>query len=402
MSRLSVSKSAITKVQMAALIVVIVVVVIAGVGYWWMTRPPAVGIIKIGYTAPFTGPAAEFGTNGWYGMEIALDEINEKGIKIGETVYTIEIIKYDDRCEPKEGAANVHRLIVEDKVVGILGSHCSSVCMATVPIIQENKIPTITIECAADAVTRQGATYYFRMRPSMPLMAPSISKVMVEKLGVKSVAFLAIDDDYGRSFVDSFKTELEKVYGVPTVAEHYFERGTTDYIAYLTGIKAAEPDSVMYIGVCPEGAMIMKQATELGLTEYIKFIGAEEMAGMELVELAGKEGVEGTYAISLVIYPPDPTASPGLVKLDEEMRERYGMPLHYASVFAYDALYVMSMAIENAQSLDPAKIGDALDVLEWDGLEGYIKFEDFEGYTNQGRFPVHIFMWTDGTRSYVG
>jgi len=34
---------------------------------------PDNNVIPIGYVAPFTGPAAEFGTNGWRGVEIAVD-----------------------------------------------------------------------------------------------------------------------------------------------------------------------------------------------------------------------------------------------------------------------------------------------------------------------------------------
>lgn len=396
------SKSAITKMQSVVIIVIIVVAAIAGVVYWWMTLPTGENVIKIGYTAPFTGTAAEFGTNGWYGMEIALEEINKEGIMVGGKKYTIQIIRYDDRCEPTDGAANAQRLAVEDKVVAILGSHCSSVCMATLPIVQEHGIPTITIECAADALTRQNATYYFRMRPSMPLMAPSISQVMVEKLGVKSVSYIAINDDYGRSFVDAFQTALAK-YGVTTKTVAYFERGTTDYMPSLGEVQANPPDAVMYVGVAVEGAMLLKQAHELGLTKTIKFIGSEEMAGMELVDLAGKDVAASTYAVSLVIYPPDPLCPPGIVALANKIQSKYGVPLHYASVFAYDALHVLVEAIKNAQSTDSAKIRDALKAIEYPGLEGLIKFQDFEGYTNQGNFPIHLFMWTsEGTRSYIG
>ena len=40
------------------------------------------GKIRIGYTAPFTGTAAEYGNNGWRGILLALTEINKKGISI--------------------------------------------------------------------------------------------------------------------------------------------------------------------------------------------------------------------------------------------------------------------------------------------------------------------------------
>ena len=42
----------------------------------------AADTIKIGYTAPFTGAAAEFGANGWRGVQLALEDINKNGIMV--------------------------------------------------------------------------------------------------------------------------------------------------------------------------------------------------------------------------------------------------------------------------------------------------------------------------------
>jgi branched-chain amino acid transport system substrate-binding protein len=62
-------------------------------------------VIKIGYTAPFTGAGAEYGTNGWRGIQLALDEVNKKGISIKGEPYKIEIIRYDSICTPTEAVA---------------------------------------------------------------------------------------------------------------------------------------------------------------------------------------------------------------------------------------------------------------------------------------------------------
>lgn len=376
--------------------IIVIVAIVAIVGYWYYSTITAVPhVIKIGYTAPFTGPAAEFGTNGWRGIQIALEEINAKGVYINGIKYTIEIIRYDDRCEPTEGVANVRRLILDDNVVAILGSHCSSVCMAIAPLCDQYKVPGITIECAADGVTKPGHPFYFRMRPSMGLMAPLITPVIMDKLKPKTVAFLAVNDDYGRSFAESFKKEYNK-YGVETVYEGYFERGTTDFTPYLSEIKAKNPDIVMYVGVTPEGAMILKQAREMGLIPKIKFIGSEEMGEYELVKLAGADMVEGTYSISL--WAPNPRVE----ALAKKVKEKFNAPMHYAIVFGYDALYVLVNAIEKAQSLDPVMIQKALKQTEYDGLEGHIKFEDFDGYMNQGRWTPYLIQWVNGEKVLVG
>ena len=138
--------------------------------------------IKVGYTAPFTGSAAEFGVNGWRGVQLALAEINQKGIKVGGETYQIEIVRYDSRCEPTEAVSNARKLILEDKVVAILGDHCSSCCLSVAPLCEEYKIPGITVECMADAITSPGFQYYFRMYIPSGLVSAWASPVFLKLL----------------------------------------------------------------------------------------------------------------------------------------------------------------------------------------------------------------------------
>jgi branched-chain amino acid transport system substrate-binding protein len=349
----------------------------------------AASVIKIGYTAPFTGSAAEFGVNGWRGIQLALEEINKKGVMVAGKKHTIEIKRYDSICTPTDGVANVRKLAMQDKVVAILGDHCSSVCVAIAPLCDQFKIPGLTIECAADKVTKPGHEFYFRMRPSVGLMAPLFTPTIVKKFKPKSAAFLVVNDDYGLGLASAISKELDK-FGVKTVLTDHFERGNTDFMVYLAKIKKAKADVAFYVGVVPEGAMILKQAREMGLTESAKLIGSEEMGEMELVSLAGAEATEGTYAVSLWGSVP--------ADFSKRVTKRFNAPMHYAIIFAYDALQTVTRAIELAQSLDPVKIKDAMKKVDYQGLEGHIKFEDFEGYRNQCKFVPAIIKWEGGNR----
>src|SRR5690606_7155859 len=189
-------------------------------------------VVKIGYCAPFTGPAAEFGTNGWRGIQLALEDIEKEGLIINGQAYRIEMVRYDDRCEPSEGVSNVRRMILEDRVSVILGSHCSSVCMAMAPLLDEFRVPGMTIECAADGVTNPGHDFYFRARPSTGLMAPLVTPNLYEIFKPQRIGFIAVNDDYGRSFAQSFKDTFGQL-GVETVVETYFERCTTDFRIHM-------------------------------------------------------------------------------------------------------------------------------------------------------------------------
>lgn len=353
------------------------------------TAALAADTIKIGYTAPFTGSAAEFGTNGLRGVQIALDEINAKGVMVGGKKYTIELIRYDSICTPTDGAANVRKLAMQDRVSAILGDHCSSVCNAIAPLCQQFKIPGLTIECASDNVTKPGHDYYFRMRPSVGLMAPLFTPILVEKFKPKSAGFLVVNDDYGLGLATAITENLTKA-GVKSEEPEAFERGTTDFLIYLSKMKKAGVDVVFYVGSASEGAMILKQASEMGLTKDIKFIGSEEMGEMELLSLAGPKAVEGTYAVSLWGEVPGDFA--------KTVQDRFKAPMHYAIIFGYDALHTVVKAIEAAQSTDPEKIQAALKKTDTTGLAGSIKFYDFDGFKNQGKASPFLIQWKDGKR----
>jgi len=359
--------------------------------------PAAAKTIKVGYTAPFTGSAAEFGVNGWRGVQLALEDINRKGVTVGGETYQIEIVRYDSRCEPTEAVSNARKLILEDKVVAILGDHCSSCCLGVAPVCEEFGIPGITVECMADAITSPGFDYYFRMYIPSGLVSAWASPVFVDLLSPKTVGFLAINDDYGRSATEGFSTHLGKL-GVKTVLKEYYERGTTDYMAYLNKIKSVAPDILIYTGVTAEGSLIIQQGKEIGAFQKTRFLGSVEMSEEEIISLIGADVMEGIYAWAVwESVPPE---------LERRAQEKFKAPMHYGIPYGYDALMCVAKAIENSQSLDPAKIRDALAELDFQGYSGRILFEEFEGpdggqYKNQCRIAPSVIRWVDGKRTIV-
>jgi len=351
-----------------------------------------IGEIRIGYTAPFTGTAAEYGNNGFRGILLALEDINKKGISINGKFYKIRIVKYDSVCTPDEGASNVHKMVTEDKVVAILGDHCSTVCSVIAPLCDQYQVPGLTIECAVDNVTKPGHEFYFRMRSTVMMMIPSVMPKIFKTFDARTAGFLVINDGYGKLFTETVMNELEWR-DVKTVVKETFERGSTDYQDQLEQIKRTKPDILFYVGTASEGATILTQAKLKGLMPRTKFIGSEEMGEMELPMRAGKDAVEGTYAISLWGKVP--------LEFKKRIRNSFNKPMHYAIIFGYDAMHVLAKAIESAQSLDPVKIKNTLKMTDYRGLEGHIRFKDVNGYRNKGKFTPSMIRWENGQRKYL-
>ena len=139
--------------------------------------------------------------------------------------------------------------------------------------------------------------------------------------------------------------------------------------------------------------MILKQARELGMIPKINFMGSDEMAEQEMVNLAGAKACEGTY--SLATYGSVPA------EFTKRVKDKFNAPMHYAILFGYDGVMALTKAIEIAQSLEGPKIRDGLLKVDFKGLQGPIKFETFDGFKNQGRYSPYIIRWVNGNRQVV-
>ena len=73
------------------------------------------GTIKIGYVSPITGPASGFGEPDSYVIGLAKKAF-EKGLSIGGTNYSVQIVSRDGQSSPSVGAQVANDLIQTQKV----------------------------------------------------------------------------------------------------------------------------------------------------------------------------------------------------------------------------------------------------------------------------------------------
>jgi branched-chain amino acid transport system substrate-binding protein len=98
-------------------------------------------VVKIGFNAPLSGPAAAWGLPGMEGVEIWLEEVNSAGgLMIGNKTYQVEIVKYDNEGVGSKALLGARKLVLEDKVVAMLmlGGATSA---AVQPFLSKHKHP---------------------------------------------------------------------------------------------------------------------------------------------------------------------------------------------------------------------------------------------------------------------
>jgi branched-chain amino acid transport system substrate-binding protein len=327
--------------------------------------------IVIGAVQPLTGWAALGGKNVVAGMKIGLEKINASGGVLGRP---FDLIIEDGKADPVESVNAIEKLIRRDKVPAIIGCWASSATLAAMPIVERNKIPMLVETATAPMITDKKNKWVFRFTSNNDIDGLLMEKYLVPKLGFKKAAYLAVNNDWGRSMVKAVSEIMKKTGGEVIMAE-YCGGAEANFTPMLTRIKNSGADTMFITNALNGITLILKQYHELGMKMNL-FI-TSGMSAEELVHLGGKESVEGAYFFERFVASSPP---PGTEKESQEMvaayKKMFPDGFAYADVaMGYDAVLIMAQAVKNAGAPDAVKIRDALEKTDYLGVSGRVKFD---------------------------
>lgn len=325
----------------------------------------AADALKIGMIAPLTGSVAYNGAANVNGAKLAVQERNAKGGLLGRQ---IELVVEDEQCQPAKAVNAAEKLIQKDQVPVIAGAFCSSATSAIMPLAEKYKVPLLSGVSSAVDLTERGNKWFFRSAETDSLMAQAFAKILVQNLNLKTVAYIGLNDDWGRGGVVEFSRQVETL-GGQTLLKEYFEPGTTDFYTLLTRVRAAKPDGIFVAAQTQDGSIIVKQMKELGLTS--KVFGVGSWATADFINLT-RDASEGIYA---AVPYASTLSSPGNTQFVNSYQAAYkGLPDKY-SIAGYNALNIVMNAIERSGSADSEKIRNALEETAYDGPNGKFEFD---------------------------
>ncbi len=309
-------------------------------------------VIKIGVYNCLTGQNAFGGQLELEGTQLAHSLMPEI---LGKK---IQLVIVDNKSDKVEAANAVTRLIENDKVCAIIGTYGSSLAMAGGEVAEKAGIPVIGTSCTNPLVTL-GKKYYFRVCFIDPYQGAGAATYSFRNLNFKRAAMLIdVANDYSVGLGNFFKTAFEKM-GGEIVAELKYNSGDQDFTAQLTELISKNPDIVFLPAYFAEGAIVLKQANELG-AEF-RFIGADAMDNPEIVTLGG-DAVEGFLHTTFAYDPSMKDMNPVAAKFTEEWNKLNPGKAPNANVaVGYDCYVMLKDAIERAGSFEPEKIRDALE-----------------------------------------
>ena len=331
-------------------------------------------VIKIGGCLEMTGGSASYGISSKNGIELALKNVNQKGVLGGKK---IELVVADNKSEASEALNAMQKLVSQDKVVAIIGPNLSSACIASSAINNASKVLAISPlgtnpDVTVDPKTKKTRDYNFRACFIDPFQGTVMANFVAKELGLKRAAIM-IDNtsDYSKGLATFFKENFIKN-GCEVVAEEAYLQKDTDYKSTLTKIKATNPDMIYIPGYYQEVGLIIKQAREIGLN--VAIAGGDGWDSSKLPEIAGKEALNGTFFCNL--YSPDDTSELNKNFVAEYKKMFKAEPDVFAAL-SYDSTLAIAQSIENAKSADPAKVAEAMaKIKDLQGVTGATTFDD--------------------------
>lgn len=336
-------------------------------------------IVRIGASAPLTGPLAHLGKDNENGTRMAIDDANAKGVVIGGRKAHFELISEDDQADPKT-ATIVAQKLADNKVSGVIGHMNSGTSIPAAKIYSDNGIPQISPSATAVAYTAQGFKTVFRVMANDAQQGHVLGEYATKNLGAKKIAVIDDRTAYGQGLADEF-IKAAQANGAQIVAHEYTNDKAMDFTAVLTAVKSKKPDLLFYGGMDAQGGPMAKQLKALELAA--KFMTGDGSKTPEFIKLAGA-AAEGAYA-SLPGVPLD--KMPGGKAFSERFVAKY-QPIQLYAPYCYDAVNVMIAAMQKAGSAEPEKYLAALANTSYDGVTARIQF-DAKGDLKGGAITVY-------------
>lgn len=323
--------------------------------------------IKIGGMAPLTGALAIYGVTTTNGAELAVKEINENGGVLGKK---IEYVMLDTKGDSTE-AVMAYNKLVDEKVAGIIGEVTSKPTLAVAEVAVQDNMPLITPTGTQVDITEVGPNI-FRVCFTNPYQGKVLAITSKERLGADTVAvMLNNSSDYSDGIAKAFIEESEKL-GMKVMGVEGYSDGDKDFRPQLTKLAAMNPDVILIPEYYEQAALIATQAREVGVKSI--FVGSDGWDGIaKTLDQSAYAAIENSYFTNHFSMEDQSEKIQNFLK---DYREAYKEDPSAFSALGYDAVYMMKSAIEKAGSTDKQKVVDALKGIEYDGVTGYLTFDD--------------------------
>jgi branched-chain amino acid transport system substrate-binding protein len=311
--------------------------------------------IKIGQIVSLTGNYSALGTENQKSVALAVDELNAAGGLLGRKV---ELIVKDDKSQPDQSVLAFNDLKGEE-VAAIIGSPFSNSALATIPLVDREKIPYLSLTPADEQVSPVH-DYVF----VVPATSGTYADRILQYLQASKLSKIAVAYDTKSSYANAgFKGMQAKAaqYGVTLVATEEFQTTATEFGAVFTHVKSSGAQALVVWATGPPAVALTKGYATAGLTIPLVLTGAQASKLFLGPAGAAAEGVTVASSIGIVgDHLPAGPQKDAVDALTKAFTAKYGYAPPQFAQDGYSGVKLLSAAVTAAGSVDHEKIQQAL------------------------------------------
>jgi branched-chain amino acid transport system substrate-binding protein len=322
--------------------------------------------VRIGLSAPLTGPFAENGKQMLVAAKLFMEQ-NGRAIAGRQ----VELVIRDDLGEPEQAKRIAQELIVNSKVAVLAGYNPTPNALAVAPLATEAKVPQIVMGASTSIITER-SPYIARTFSTQAQITVPIAR-WAAKNGIKRVLTLVSDFAPGieteKAFVDEFKArggEIVRTLRVPLQ--------TPDYAPYLQRAKDAKPEA-LFVWV-PGGlaAPLLRQFVELGLNQSgIKLIGPGDITDDAVLNQTGDPTLG---IITSLQYSAAHPSRLNKAFVEGFERASNGIRPDHVGVSAYDGMHLIYEAMKKTDgNINGDALIAAMKGMAWESPRGPIAID---------------------------
>ena len=345
--------------------------------------------VRLGGVVPLSAPGSVTGGIGMqWGFEQAIADINgDCGIQVNGVNHPVEIVVVDSEGVSEYGQAVVERLILQDKVHGIVGFYHSAVGLATMGMVQREQVPTIYAHPRNDSISAAGyiefegkpprkslgVDYVFRTSPPSSIVGKIVTDWLVS-LGIEDAVIILENTDYGHPAAAAERAHLERA-GVE-VQQIEVELGTEDFVPILSRIQARPepPDAIRLLVSGETSYNLTQQMAELGVAPNADTICVTNHLAFQSTQY-WQTVPDGNFCAFDRVGTVPSLYNDLAAELDQRYLEDFGDILVSFAMEAYDSVWLMADAMRRAGSFtDPDAIVAALELADIELSQGHYYF----------------------------
>ncbi|MFK7975548.1 MAG: amino acid ABC transporter substrate-binding protein [Halioglobus sp.] len=353
----------------------------------WNTQAYAIEPIKFGTTQALTGHYEDFGVQQLRGLQMWVEDVNERGALLGRPV---SLTYYDDYSRDAGTVKGFLKLLAEDKVEFLIGPYSSSLTLEASLIAEQFGVPMVATGASSEEIWSRGLQNIFGI--DTPTGNYLQGFTLPKQVGAKTVALVYADTEFPREVAQSMRKNAQAT-GLKIVLDEAYPPPERNFSALVNKLAKADADLIF-------GASYLEDSVALTRALKAKGVKPKMLAftvGPALREFGDLLGEDAEGIVGLVQWLRS-IRLPGAQDFAYRYRQRYGENPGVHAAIGYSAGQVMETAIRLAGTTEHAAVRKQLRTMFFRSLLG--KYQVDETGRQIGKHN-YVLQWQDDARRLV-